>query len=52
MLVFLKGLLRNSNQLGVNGFAAHNTRTNAFGVTLSNRASFLVEEVIQLEKSK
>lgn len=52
MLVFLKGLLKKSNQFGVNGFATHNTRAIGFGVTLSSKAIFLVEGVIQLEKSK
>lgn len=49
MLVFLKGLLRKSNEFGVNSFAAHNTTTIGFGVTLNSRATFLVEDVIQLE---
>lgn len=52
MIVFLKGLLRKPNQFGVNGFATHNTRAVGFGVTLNSKAVFLVEGVIQLEKSK
>lgn len=49
---FLKGLLRKSDQLGVNGFAVHSPDPIVLVLTFSSRAIFLVEGVIQLEKSE
>lgn len=52
MLVFLKGLPKKSDQFGANGIVACKTGATGFGVSFSSRAIFLVENVIQLEKSK